>query len=243
MWWMWYLLLLKGFSFPCSLRDFFGNFLLIPIWLTEALCSMYWVTNSFSCSQFLPGVLPKGHYICNLHSNHKAVLFVVLSLLQCLKGNTAWLPLETLSSLGCSSHRVSRSFCHFSRWHIVCGVPVLQKPLVCHPGDALTLEKVRQCEIHMQPQRDNCCRTWLAKFPTRSKRIDVISRITFPLVFALFNLVYWSTYLFREEAEENWAVTLHGTKRLSSRVITFTYWTKLSLLTVLKFWYIVKKVV
>ncbi|XP_021920388.1 glutamate-gated chloride channel isoform X7 [Zootermopsis nevadensis] len=77
------------------------------------------------------------------------------------------------------------------------------KPLVRRPGDALTLEKVRQCEIHMQPQRDNCCRTWLAKFPTRSKRIDVISRITFPLVFALFNLVYWSTYLFREEAEEN----------------------------------------
>jgi anionic glutamate receptor len=55
----------------------------------------------------------------------------------------------------------------------------------------------------MQPKRDNCCRTWLSKFPTRSKRIDVISRITFPLVFALFNLVYWSTYLFREEAEEN----------------------------------------
>ncbi|XP_069688592.1 glutamate-gated chloride channel isoform X3 [Periplaneta americana] len=77
------------------------------------------------------------------------------------------------------------------------------KPLVRHPGDALTLEKVRQCEIHMQPKRENCCRTWLSKFPTRSKRIDVISRITFPLVFALFNLVYWSTYLFREEAEEN----------------------------------------
>jgi hypothetical protein len=37
---------------------------------------------------------------------------------------------------------------------------------------------------------------------SRSKRIDVISRITFPLVFALFNLVYWSTYLFREEEEE-----------------------------------------
>lgn len=37
---------------------------------------------------------------------------------------------------------------------------------------------------------------------SRSKRIDVISRITFPLVFALFNLVYWSTYLFREKDEE-----------------------------------------
>lgn len=80
----------------------------------------------------------------------------------------------------------------------------LQKPLVRHPGDPLAMEKVRQCEIHMQPPRPNCCKIWLSKFPTRSKRIDVISRITFPLVFALFNLVYWMTYLFREEAEENW---------------------------------------
>ncbi|XP_037890710.1 glutamate-gated chloride channel isoform X19 [Glossina fuscipes] len=58
----------------------------------------------------------------------------------------------------------------------------------------------------MPPKRPNCCKTWLSKFPTRqcsrSKRIDVISRITFPLVFALFNLVYWSTYLFREEEDE-----------------------------------------
>ncbi|KAJ8926894.1 hypothetical protein NQ314_020746 [Rhamnusium bicolor] len=77
------------------------------------------------------------------------------------------------------------------------------KPLVRHPGDPMSLEKVRQCEIHMQPARPNCCRSWLSKFPTRSKRIDVISRITFPLVFALFNVIYWSTYLFRDEAEES----------------------------------------
>ncbi|ALC46945.1 GluClalpha [Drosophila busckii] len=81
------------------------------------------------------------------------------------------------------------------------------KPLVRHPGDPLALEKLRQCEVHMQPpKRPSCCKTWLSKFPTRqcsrSKRIDVISRITFPLVFALFNLVYWSTYLFREEEDE-----------------------------------------
>ncbi|CAH0731314.1 unnamed protein product, partial [Brenthis ino] len=63
-------------------------------------------------------------------------------------------------------------------------------------------DKMRQCEIHMNPPRKNCCRLWMSKFPTRSKRIDVISRITFPLVFALFNLAYWSTYLFRDEDEE-----------------------------------------
>ncbi|XP_012280463.1 glutamate-gated chloride channel isoform X1 [Orussus abietinus] len=78
---------------------------------------------------------------------------------------------------------------------------LFQKPLVRHPDDALTMDKMRQCELHMQPAKKNCCRSWLSKFPTRSKRIDVISRITFPLVFALFNLAYWSTYLFREEAE------------------------------------------
>ncbi|XP_057338654.1 glutamate-gated chloride channel isoform X7 [Microplitis mediator] len=76
------------------------------------------------------------------------------------------------------------------------------KPLVRHTEDSMTMDKVRQCEVHMmQPPKKNCCRSWLSKFPTRSKRIDVISRITFPLVFALFNLAYWSTYLFREEAE------------------------------------------
>ncbi|XP_017781660.1 PREDICTED: glutamate-gated chloride channel isoform X2 [Nicrophorus vespilloides] len=77
------------------------------------------------------------------------------------------------------------------------------KPLVRHPGEPMSLDKVRQCEIHMQPDRPNCCRSWLSKFPTRSKRIDVISRITFPLVFALFNVIYWSTYLFREDGEES----------------------------------------
>ncbi|CAH1390685.1 unnamed protein product [Nezara viridula] len=82
------------------------------------------------------------------------------------------------------------------------GTTFAMKPLVRRPGEPLARDKIRQCEIHMQqPQRPNCCKTWLSKFPTRSKRIDVISRITFPLVFALFNLTYWSTYLFREDSD------------------------------------------
>ena len=36
----------------------------------------------------------------------------------------------------------------------------------------------------------------LSKFPSRAKRIDVISRFFFPLVFAVFNLAYWLYYLF-----------------------------------------------
>ncbi|XP_037071823.1 glutamate-gated chloride channel-like [Pollicipes pollicipes] len=65
-------------------------------------------------------------------------------------------------------------------------------------------DKSRQCEIHMQVGggHQGCCRSWLAKFPTRSKRIDVIARITFPLVFALFNLIYWTTYIFQEGGQK-----------------------------------------
>ncbi|XP_071525784.1 glutamate-gated chloride channel-like isoform X4 [Panulirus ornatus] len=77
------------------------------------------------------------------------------------------------------------------------------KPLVSRHNGGMGTEKGRPCEIHLQPPRKNCCKTWLSKFPTRSKRIDVISRITFPLVFAFFNMAYWSTYLFTEEEEEN----------------------------------------
>ena len=43
-----------------------------------------------------------------------------------------------------------------------------------------------------------CCQahSLLSKFPSRAKRIDVISRVIFPLVFAVFNLAYWLYYLF-----------------------------------------------
>ncbi|XP_042229949.1 glutamate-gated chloride channel-like isoform X1 [Homarus americanus] len=75
------------------------------------------------------------------------------------------------------------------------------RPLVSRNG-GMGAENVT-CEIHLQAPRQNCCRTWLSKFPTRSKRIDVISRITFPLVFAFFNMIYWSTYLFTEEDDDN----------------------------------------
>lgn len=80
----------------------------------------------------------------------------------------------------------------------------MQKPLVRHPREALPLDKARQCEIHMAmaPKREGCARTWLSKFPSRSKRIDVVSRITFPLIFALFNLAYWCAYLLRKDDQD-----------------------------------------
>ena len=71
---------------------------------------------------------------------------------------------------------------------------------------------------------NNCWRSWISKvsfflfvrskhalnpiffltqqFPSRSKRIDVMSRIIFPVVFALFNFAYWGTYLFRENEDD-----------------------------------------
>lgn len=43
---------------------------------------------------------------------------------------------------------------------------------------------------------------WLNRFPTTSKRIDVLSRIFFPLLFAMFNVFYWVTYLFRDDLQK-----------------------------------------
>ncbi|XP_033179248.1 glutamate-gated chloride channel isoform X5 [Bombus vosnesenskii] len=76
------------------------------------------------------------------------------------------------------------------------------KPLVRQPEDTMSMDRMEHCELHMQPRKKNCCRSWLSKFPTRSKRIDVISRIFFPIVFAFFNLAYWSAYLFRKEEQD-----------------------------------------
>lgn len=50
-------------------------------------------------------------------------------------------------------------------------------------------------------RRPNECFRRSIQFPSRSKRIDVISRIFFPVVFALFNFAYWGTYLFAEDEE------------------------------------------
>jgi hypothetical protein len=51
----------------------------------------------------------------------------------------------------------------------------------------------------VQPaRRQNFVLAWLNKFPSRAKKIDVISRITFPAIFATFNISYWSYYLTQE---------------------------------------------
>ena len=43
---------------------------------------------------------------------------------------------------------------------------------------------------------------WLSqKFKSRAKRIDVMARIIFPLVFAIFNTSYWTYYLSVQSSE------------------------------------------
>ncbi|XP_035704039.1 glutamate-gated chloride channel isoform X2 [Folsomia candida] len=49
----------------------------------------------------------------------------------------------------------------------------------------------------------SCTKTWLSRFPSRSKRIDVIARIVFPLLFAFFNVAYWCAYVLRKEDPES----------------------------------------
>ncbi|XP_065582925.1 glutamate-gated chloride channel-like isoform X3 [Artemia franciscana] len=67
--------------------------------------------------------------------------------------------------------------------------------------DTFPVDKIRQYELHIPSRQDSCWKSWISKFPSRSKRIDVVSRIIFPVIFALFNFVYWTTYLFKESRE------------------------------------------
>ena len=42
----------------------------------------------------------------------------------------------------------------------------------------------------------------LNKFPSRAKKIDVLSRVIFPAIFAFFNISYWTFYLTQEANTE-----------------------------------------
>lgn len=94
------------------------------------------------------------------------------------------------------------------------------KPLMRRPGDipghpphsqssssaAHMMNKLHHCEIHMKPKRRyNFLQAWLNKFPSRAKKIDVISRVIFPAIFAMFNLSYWCYYLMQEAQSETHA--------------------------------------
>lgn len=81
-------------------------------------------------------------------------------------------------------------------------------PVPGHPGgppghNNPLMSKLHHCEIHMKPKKHyNFLQMWLNKFPSRAKKIDVISRVTFPAIFAMFNLSYWCYYLLQEAQSE-----------------------------------------
>lgn len=53
--------------------------------------------------------------------------------------------------------------------------------------------------ITMPKAAPNFLRAWLNRFPTRSKRVDVVARVAFPILFAAFNVFYWIKYLWRDD--------------------------------------------
>jgi len=71
------------------------------------------------------------------------------------------------------------------------------KPLVAGHGEVLVMDN----DIHQWTNGPNSDRmfcqstTWISSYTLRSKRIDVICRVLFPLIFAIFNIAYWSTYI------------------------------------------------
>ena len=69
-----------------------------------------------------------------------------------------------------------------------------------HMGYAKTLGAVKLSKKNKQ--RSGWIKSWLSRFPTRSKQIDVVSRISFPLFFLFFNVFYWTTYWNADDNKE-----------------------------------------
>lgn len=71
------------------------------------------------------------------------------------------------------------------------------KPLVAGPGEMILIENdMHQFSNGISNDRAFChSTTWIGSYTLRSKRIDVICRVLFPMIFAIFNVAYWSTYI------------------------------------------------
>ncbi|XP_049801112.1 glutamate-gated chloride channel-like [Schistocerca nitens] len=80
-----------------------------------------------------------------------------------------------------------------------CDVLEYPDPALLWSDGSTTFTMIKECEIQTARAANCCCCVFLAKFPSRATRIDIISRITFPIAFTLFNCFYWYTYLFTEE--------------------------------------------
>uniref|UniRef100_A0A914VPM3 Ig-like domain-containing protein n=1 Tax=Plectus sambesii TaxID=2011161 RepID=A0A914VPM3_9BILA len=70
---------------------------------------------------------------------------------------------------------------------------LLNRPLMPIPLDL---------SMHPKRQRQTCCRwthKWLKKYNERSKRIDILSRVIFPIGFFFFNCFYWTYYFSKDK--------------------------------------------
>ena len=79
-------------------------------------------------------------------------------------------------------------------WTIVCLIFVFGALLEFVLVNYVSQCHANQAELYQQQEETSAKKTFckrLFKFPARSNRIDIISRILFPFMFVLFNLVYW----------------------------------------------------
>uniref|UniRef100_A0A1I7ZY28 Neur_chan_memb domain-containing protein n=1 Tax=Steinernema glaseri TaxID=37863 RepID=A0A1I7ZY28_9BILA len=65
-----------------------------------------------------------------------------------------------------------------------------------HPGGSGEQSRGYQPLVVAQQPRSSCCfRMFVRRYKERSKRIDVVSRLVFPIGYACFNVLYWAVYL------------------------------------------------
>ncbi|KAL7073103.1 hypothetical protein ACQ4LE_007905 [Meloidogyne hapla] len=79
--------------------------------------------------------------------------------------------------------------------------PSQQFQSLLHPIPTLNLRNNNQNRQSIQQQKRLgicfrfCCRLFVRRYKERSKRIDVVSRLVFPIGYACFNVLYWAVYL------------------------------------------------
>lgn len=83
------------------------------------------------------------------------------------------------------------------------GFPVSMDPLMRRIEGAPMIPPSALLHSEIPVRRRNPLAEWMHNFQFRAKKIDVISRVLFPLTFALFNVMYWSYYLTQEHQISN----------------------------------------
>ncbi|CAG0924675.1 unnamed protein product, partial [Notodromas monacha] len=84
------------------------------------------------------------------------------------------------------------------------GAFAAMKPLMHHRSQEFMMHNNVHCSLHVpRPPRRCFFFRWLDKFSTLSKKIDIMSRISFPLLFAFFNFGYWTKYLYIEKDHDD----------------------------------------